>query len=544
MYEVTNQPPPLEPYNLLQTDIVLREALQREGASWAAADLTALGKALGEPETIRLGFEANNNPPRLRAFDRYGHRIDEVDFHPAWHALLSLAIEAGLHTSPWAKPGLGAHVARAAGTYMLVQVEAGVYCPIAMTYGAVPTLRQAPALAAQWLPRVFTRHYDSRCRPAHEKTGALLGMGMTENQGGSDLRTNTTRADAEPGGGSNRLFRLTGHKWFLSAPMCDAFLVLARASGGLSCFLVPRWTRDGERNAINILRLKDKLGNRSNASSEVEFTGAQAELIGEEGRGIPIIIEMSNYTRLDCAIGSSGLMRQAVAQAIHHASYRTAFQKKLIDQPLMTNVLADLALESEAATALTMRLARAYDEDDELAAVWRRVLTPAAKFWICKRGPFVAAEAMEVLGGNGYIEDYVLPRIYREMPVNSIWEGSGNVMCLDVLRAIDRTPRAMEIVLQTLADGARSDKRMQTIVARLERRLRDAGRSDESQARAIVRDLVLALQADLLIRHSPAAVADAFCASRLGDLPGGAFGLLPAGTDLRAIVERAAPVER
>ena len=544
MYEVTNQPPPLEPYNFLQTDIVLREALQREGASWAAADLTALGKALGEPETIRLGFEANNNPPRLRAFDRYGHRIDEVDFHPAWHALLSLAIEAGLHTSPWAKPGPGAHVARAAGTYMLVQVEAGVYCPVAMTYGAVPTLRQAPALAAQWLPRVFTRHYDSRCRPAHEKTGALLGMGMTENQGGSDLRTNTTRADAEPGGGSNRLFRLTGHKWFLSAPMCDAFLVLARASGGLSCFLVPRWTRDGERNAINILRLKDKLGNRSNASSEVEFTGAQAELIGEEGRGIPIIIEMSNYTRLDCAIGSSGLMRQAVAQAIHHASYRTAFQKKLIDQPLMTNVLADLALESEAATALTMRLARAYDEDDELAAVWRRVLTPAAKFWICKRAPFVAAEAMEVLGGNGYIEDYVLPRIYREMPVNSIWEGSGNVMCLDVLRAIDRTPRAMAIVLQTLADAARSDKRMQTIVARLERRLRDAERRDESQARAIVRDLVLAMQADLLIRHSPAAVADAFCASRLGDLPSGAFGLLPAGTDLRAIVERAAPVAR
>ncbi len=544
MYEVTNQPPPLEPYNLLQTDIVLREALQRENASWAAADLTALGKALGEPETIRLGFEANNNPPRLRAFDRYGHRIDEVDFHPAWHALLSLAIEAGLHTSPWAKPGPGAHVARAAGTYLLVQVEAGVYCPIAMTYGAVPTLRQAPALAAQWLPRVFTRHYDSRCRPAHEKSGALIGMGMTENQGGSDLRTNTTRADAETGGGSDRLFRLTGHKWFLSAPMCDAFLVLARASSGLSCFLVPRWTRDGERNAINILRLKDKLGNRSNASSEVEFTGAQAELIGEEGRGIPIIIEMSNYTRLDCAIGSSGLMRQAVAQAIHHASYRTAFQKKLIDQPLMTNVLADLALESEAATALTMRLARAYDEDDEFAAVWRRVLTPAAKFWICKRAPVVAAEAMEVLGGNGYIEEFVLPRIYREMPVNSIWEGSGNVMCLDVLRAIDRTPRAIEILLQNLADGARTDKRMQTIVARLEHRLRDSDRRDESQARAIVRDLVLAMQADLLIRHSPAAVADAFCASRLGDAPSGAFGLLGPGIDCRAIVERAAPVAR
>jgi len=544
MYEVTNQPPPLEPYNLLRTDLVLREALQRENANWAAPELAALGDTLGEPETIRLGFEANNNPPRLRAFDRYGHRIDEVDFHPAWHELLSLAIGAGLHTSPWAKPGPGAHVARAAGTYMMIQVEAGIYCPIAMTYGAVPTLRQAPALAAEWLPRVYSRQYDARFRPAHEKTGALIGMGMTENQGGSDLRTNTTRADAESGSGPDRCFRLTGHKWFMSAPMCDAFLVLARASGGLSCFLVPRWTRDGRRNGIEILRLKDKLGNRSNASSEVEFVGAEAQLVGEEGRGIPIIIEMSNYTRLDCAIGSSGLMRQAVAQAIHHASYRIAFQKKLVDQPLMTNVLADLALESEAATVLAMRLARAYDEDGELAAVWRRVLTPAAKFWICKRAPFVAAEAMEVLGGNGYIEDYVLPRIYREAPVNSIWEGSGNVMCLDVLRAIERTPRAVELLSHGLAEGARADKRLQTIVARLQERLRDATRGDETQARAIARDLVLAMQADLLIRHAPPAVADAFCASRLGDAPAGAFGLLPSGTDLRAIVERAAPVER
>jgi len=540
MFEVTNQPPPLEPYNLLETDIVLRDALPREHAGWAAVELTALGKTLGDPETIRSGFEANNYPPRLRAFDRYGHRIDEVDFHPAWHSLLSLAIQAGLHTGPWAKPGPGAHVARAAGNYMMVQIESGIYCPIAMTYGAVPTLRQAPALAAEWLPRIFTRHYDSRCRPAQEKSGALIGMGMTENQGGSDLRTNTTRADGESGAGSDRLFRLTGHKWFLSAPMCDAFLVLARTSGGLSCFLVPRWTRDGKRNAINILRLKDKLGNRSNASSEVEFVGAQAELVGEEGRGIPTIIEMSNYTRLDCAIGSSGLMRQAVAQAIHHATYRVAFQRKLIDQPLMTNVLADLALESEAATVLTMRLARAYDEDDELAAIWRRVLTPAAKFWICKRAPIVAAEAMEVLGGNGYIEEYVLPRIYREMPVNSIWEGSGNVMCLDVLRAVDRAPRAVELLLPSLADTARTDERLRNIVDRLQRRLVDADHRDESQARAVVRDLVLAMQADLLIRHSPPVVAEAFCASRLGEAPGGTFGLLPPGTDLRAIVERAA----
>ncbi|MGB3743184.1 MAG: isovaleryl-CoA dehydrogenase [Xanthobacteraceae bacterium] len=542
MYQVTNQPPPLEPYNLLQTDRVLREALVREKAGWAAEELTALGKTLGEPETVRLGFAANENPPVLHAFDRYGHRIDQVEFHPAWHALMSLAVEAGLHASPWAKPRAGAHVARAAGTYMLVQIESGVYCPIAMTYGAVPALRQAPAAAAEWLPRIFARHYDQRFRPAHEKAGALLGMGMTENQGGSDLRTNTTQAELGTNDGPHRLFRLSGQKWFMSAPMCDAFLVLAQSPGGLSCFLVPRWTRDGERNAIHIVRLKNKLGNRSNASSEVEFAGAEGELIGEEGRGIPTIIEMSNYARLDCAIGSAGLMRQAVTQAIHHAAHRVAFQKKLIDQVLMTNVLADLALESEAATVLTMRLARAYDEDDELALVWRRVMTPAAKFWICKRAPLLAAEAMEVLGGNGYVEECVMPRIYRELPVNSIWEGSGNIMCLDVLRALERTPHAGELLLREIGETARGDKRLQSVAGRLDRELAQRDRHDESQARTIVRDLVLAMQGALLLQHAPAAVADAFCASRLGDEPGGTFGLLPHGSDFRAIVESAAPL--
>ncbi len=541
MFEVTNQPPPLEPYNLFQTDHVLREAVARENAGWAKPELTALGKTLGDPETIRLGFAANSNPPQLRAFDRYGHRIDEVEFHPAWHALLSIAVAAGLHSSPWARPGPGAHVARAAGTAMLAQVESGVYCPLAMTYGSVAALRHAPALAAEWLPRIFARHYDPRCRPAEEKPGALIGMTMTENQGGSDLRTNTTRAEPDGSDGSRRMFRLTGWKWFMSAPMCDAFLILAQTSNGPSCFMVPRWTGDGRRNAIHILRLKDKLGNRSNASSEVELAGAQGELVGEEGRGIPTILEMSNYTRLDCAIGSSGLMRQAVAQAIHHASHRTAFQKTLIDQPLMSNVLADLALESEAATVLTMRLARAYDDDDELASVWRRVLTPAAKFWICKRASFLAAEAIEVLGGNGYVEDCVLPRIYREMPVNSIWEGAGNIMCLDVMRAIDRTTGAVDLLLRDLAGPARSEARLQAVVERLKRRLTGRGGRDESEARAITRDLVLANQAALLLRHSPAAVADAFCASRLGDEPGGTFGLLPPGADLRAIVARAAP---
>ena len=533
MFEVSNQPPPLEPYNLFASDAVLRAAVKRERAEWAEAHLTALGQTLGRPETLQLGFDANRHSPSLRSYDRYGHRLDEIDFHPAWHELLAIALKAGLHSSPWAEPKPGAHVARAAGTYMLNQIESGVYCPLAMTYGSVPTLRHQPEIAAEWLPRIFARDYDRRFKPARDKTSALIGMGLTENQGGSDLRTNTTRA--EPAGDGS--FRLTGHKWFLSAPMCDAFLVLAQSAKGLSCFLLPRWTPDGERNALHISRLKDKLGNRSNASGEVEFAGAYAQLIGEDGRGIPTVIEMGNYTRLDCAIGSSSLMRQAVAQAIHHARHRTAFQKRLIDQPLMGNVLADLALESEAATVLTMRLARAYDESDETSIVFRRVLTPAAKFWICKRAPEVMLEAMEVLGGSGYIEESILPRLYREAPVNSIWEGAGNIMCLDVLRALERTPNASDVIYHELAQA--SDALLQVFAERLQQRLRAADRNDESQARVLVRDLVLALQAALLIKHSPGAVADAFCASRLGGEGGGAFGTLPRGLDLRAIAERA-----
>jgi putative acyl-CoA dehydrogenase len=536
MFDVENQPPPLEPYNLFASDAVLRESVKREQAGWADGELSALGATLGQPETIQLGFDANIYPPVLHALDRFGHRIDEVEFHPAWHELMAIALKAGLHSSPWAAPKPGAHVARAAGTYMLNQIESGVYCPLAMTYGAVPALQHAPDVAAQWLPKIFARDYDKRFRPLREKSAALIGMGMTENQGGSDLRTNSTRA--EPSGDGN--FLLHGHKWFLSAPMCDAFLVLAQSGKGLSCFLLPRWTPEDKRNAIHILRLKDKLGNRSNASSEVEFDGAYAQLVGEEGRGIPTIIEMTNYTRLDCCIGSSALMRQALAQAIHHARHRTAFQKKLIDQPLMTNVLADLALECEAATVLSMRLARAYDESDETAQVFRRVVTPAGKFWICKRAPFVTLEAMEVLGGSGYIEESILPRLYREAPVNSIWEGSGNVMCLDVLRAIERTPQAAAVLQRELAgDG---DARLKAFADRLRQRLRAADRNDESQARVLVRDLVLALQGALLIKHAPAAVADAFCASRLAGESTTAFGTLPRGLDLRAIVERAAPL--
>ncbi len=533
MFEVDNQPPPLEGYNLLHSDTVLREAVRREGADWAEGRLGSLGEELGSAETIALGFAANRHPPELKTFDRFGHRIDEVEFHPAWHTLMTIALKAGLHSSPWADPKPGAHVARAAGTYMMTQIESGTYCPLAMTYGSVPTIALNRALATEWLPRIFSRYYDPRFRPAREKTSALVGMAMTENQGGSDLRTNTTRAERSDDGS----FRLYGHKWFLSAPMCDAFLVLAQAPDGISCFLMPRWAPDNTRNAIRINRLKDKLGNKSNASSEVEFDGAYAQLVGEEGRGIQTIIEMANYTRLDCAIGSSALMRQALTQALHHARYRTAFQRKLIDQPLMTNVLADMALESEAAAVLTFRLARAYDEDTEEAAVFRRVVTPAAKFWICKRAPFLAFEAMEVLGGSGYIEESVLPRIYREMPVNSIWEGSGNVMCLDVLRAIERTPRAAD-VLATELDIDR-ESRVRPFLDRLSQRLASRDRHDEAQARALVRDLVLALQAVLLVKHAPADVADAFCASRIG--AGAAFGLLPRGIDARAIVERAAP---
>ncbi|HML29945.1 MAG TPA: isovaleryl-CoA dehydrogenase [Hyphomicrobium sp.] len=540
MIDVTNQPPPLENYNLLSSDVVLGEALARENAGWAAARLAMLGRQLGTPEMIAAGADANRHTPELKIYDRYGHRRDEVEFHQSWHSLLELALEAGLHTAPWAEPRKGAHVARAVGCFMLAQIESGVYCPVSMTYASVATLQHAPAIAEEWLPRIYSRKYDPSFRPVAQKSGALIGMAMTENQGGSDLRANVTRAEFYRNIGERRFYKLSGHKWFMSAPMCDAFLVLAQTSAGPTCFLVPRWTPEGERNAIHIRRLKDKLGNRSNASSEVEFEGAHGELLGEEGRGIPTIIEMGNYTRLDCAIGTSGLMRQGLAQAIHHARHRRAFQKFLVDQSLMANVLADLAIESEAATVLTMRLARAYDEDDEASLAYRRIVTPAAKFWICKRGPAFAAEAMEVLGGNGYVEEFNLARIYREMPLNSIWEGSGNIMCLDVLRALSRSKSAMEMFEAELGEPAKEDRRLGAFVAKLQA---SAARIDEGQARVFARSLVLALQAALLIRHAPPEVSDAFCATRLSGETGSAFGLLPANTDIGAIIERAAPMQ-
>jgi putative acyl-CoA dehydrogenase len=535
-HEVRNQAPPLENYNLFTADLALREALGRDGAAWAEKSLADFGARLGRPENIEHGALANRFTPQLRTHDRFGNRRDEVEFHPSWHAMMELGVGQGLHSAPWADAKPGAHVARAAGVMLMVQVESGVQCPITMTYGSIPALRRAPAAKA-WLDRALTRDYDPRFRPVAEKRGALIGMGMTEKQGGSDVRTNTTRAEPAAGGE----YRVTGHKWFMSAPMCDAFLILAQAPGGLSCFFLPRWTADGELNALHFQRLKDKLGNRSNASSEVEFHAARAWAVGEEGRGIPTILEMGTYTRLDCALGTAGLMRQCLAQALHHAAHRTAFQRRLIDQKLMQNVLADLALESEAATVLVMRLARAFDrQTDEGESSLRRLLTPAVKYWICRRGPAFAFEAMELLGGNGYVEESIMPRIFREMPVNSIWEGSGNVMCLDVLRAAGRTPQALDAYFAELRAAAGANATLDAAVAALGRDLR-ASLADESGARHVVERMVLALQGALLARHAPSAVADAFIATRIGQGGGRMTGTLPAGADMRTVIDRAWP---
>jgi putative acyl-CoA dehydrogenase len=537
-HEVVNQPPPLEDYDLFGSDRALREAAHREGAGWAQDSLSALGRVLGSAEAIEMGALANRYPPVLRSFDRYGRPRDEVEFHPAWHWLMRRAVAEGLHAGPWAEPKPGAHVARATAFFMLGQVEAGVQCPLAMTYGAIPVVRRAAQVAQDWLPKLCSRSYDPRFAPAAEKAGALMGMGMTEKQGGSDVRTNATRA--EPVAGETGAYRLIGHKWFFSAPMCDAFLVLAQAPGGLSCFFLPRWAPDGTANAIRLRRLKDKLGDRSNASAEVEFEGAWARLVGDEGRGVATILECATYTRLDCATASAGLMRQAVAQAAHHAAHRTAFGRRLIDQPLMTSVLADLALESEAATALALRLARAFDcQDDSQEAALRRLLTPAGKFWICKRAPIAIGEALEVLGGAGFVEEGPMPRLYRQAPVNSIWEGAGNLMALDALRAIAREPEARAALAREFALARGTDRRLD---AYLDETLEALDRApDEAQARRLCERIALSVQGALLVRFAPPAVADGFCASRLAPEPGRVFGTLPPGLNPAAIVERARP---
>jgi putative acyl-CoA dehydrogenase len=541
-HDVFNQPPPLEGYDAFGEDAALMEGVRRHGAAWAEESLNELGRRASAPESIAWGFEANQHPPVLRTHDRYGHRLDRVDYHPSYHRLMEVAVAAGLHAAPWEDSRAGAHVARAAGFYLWGQVDAGHGCPISMTYSVLPALRAEPEVLAEWSPKLTSRDYDPSFVAVAGKRGALAGMGMTEKQGGSDVRANTTRA--EPAGGEGPgTYRLTGHKWFCSAPMSDLFLMLAQAPGGLSCFLVPRFAPDGEPNALRLQRLKDKLGNRSNASSEVELEGAWGRLLGEEGRGVRTIIAMVNHTRLDCMIGAASGMRQAVAQATHHAAYRTAFGAALIDQALMRGVLADLAVESEAATATMLRLARAYDaasEADAHEVAFRRVATAVGKYWLCKRHPMLAAEALECLGGNGYVEESILPRLFRESPLNGIWEGSGNVICLDVLRAMARSPESVEAYFAELDGAAGGDHRLDAAVERLRRELADTSQI-EARARRIVENMALALQGALLVRHGHPAVADAFCASRLDGDWGRAFGTLPTGVDVHAIVERARP---
>ena len=525
-HDVVNQPPPLVDYNLFSTDRALREGIAREGAGWACEELHEFGRKSGTAEALEWGVAANQNPPVLHTHDRYGHRRDEVEFHPAWHNVMRLAVEHRIHSLPWSNPGPGAHVARAALAMLASENESGHVCPISMTYSVVPVLRRDPELAAEWEPRLTSNVYDSRLRPASEKTGALMGMAMTEKQGGSDVRANTTRAEHLEG----RDYRLHGHKWFCSAPMCDAFLVLAQAPGGLSCFFLPRWTPDGEKNAFHLQRLKSKLGNRSNASSEVEFDGAWAQRIDDEGRGVATIIEMVHHTRLDCVMGSAALMRRGLVEAVHHARYRHAFGNALIDQPAMQSVLADLALESEAATLLLLRLARAFDESDRPLA---RLGVAVGKFWVAKRTPVHVAEALECLGGNGFVEESAMPRLYREAPLNSIWEGSGNVIALDVLRTLAKEPDALDRILAEIRTCR--DPRVLRLAASLETQIRSG--ASERDARFIAERLALALQASLLVRFSPPAMSDAFCATRLEGDWGRSFGTLPATANVQDIIK-------
>ncbi|GJF28643.1 acyl-CoA dehydrogenase [Kitasatospora sp. NE20-6] len=535
-HEVTNQVP--DPYGHdVAADPGLLAALHRAGAGWAEDELHELGRLAGSEQADTWGRLANEHPPVLRTHDRYGHRIDEVEFHPAWHELMGTAVRHGLHAAPWQDGQPGAHTARAAKFYVWGQVEAGHTCPVSMTYASVPALRATPALAAEYEPLLAAREYDFGLRAPGTKRGLIAGMSMTEKQGGSDVRANTTAAVPQPDG----TYRLTGHKWFTSAPMSDVFLTLAQAPGGLSCFLLPRVLPDGTRNRLLLQRLKDKLGNKSNASAEIEYDGAVGLLVGEEGRGVPTIIEMVNMTRLDCTLGAASAMRYGTVRALHHATHRRAFGAALVDQPLMRNVLADLVVESEAATTVAMRLAEATDRalaGDEQEALLRRLALAVSKYWVCKRGPAHAAEAMECLGGNGYVEESGMPRLYREAPLVSIWEGSGNVAALDALRAMARHPATVAALLAELDAAAGADRRLDAATAALRKQLGDL--TDlEYRTRRLVEQMALALQGSLLVRYGDPAVADAFCASRLGGDHGGAFGTLPAGVDTAAVLDRA-----
>jgi len=543
-HEVTNQPPPLVDHDPWARNRPLRDALAQLLPGHDTGALAALGAECGSAAMLEHARLANVRPPLLRSHDRFGHRIDQVEFHPSYHALMAAALRHGLHGAPWAA-GAGAHIERAAGFMLFTECEPSVLCPVSMTYAVTPALRANPALAAAWLPRIVARDYDPRFVPLAHKRAVTLGMGMTEKQGGSDVRSNSTRAERDGSDDWGERYRITGHKWFMSAPMCDAHLVLAQAAGGLSCFLLPRLLPDGRVNALHIQRLKHKLGNHANASSEVEFHDALAWRVGDEGRGVPQILAMGALTRLDCALGSAGLMRAALTLALHHCAHRSAFGRRLIEQPLMRNVLADLALESEAATVLALRLAAAIDRSEQPAhperaheAALRRVLTPIAKFWVCKRGSHFGQEAMECLGGNGYVEDDgegLMARIYREMPLNSIWEGAANIMALDLLRAL-RSADAGPALARELAAARGVHAAYDRLAAGLPARIDGVG--DEVTARTLARDIALLLQAALLARSAPPAVAEAWCRARLA-AASDVYGTLPADLPLDALIERA-----
>ncbi|MFJ8672501.1 acyl-CoA dehydrogenase family protein [Streptomyces sp. NPDC093589] len=540
-HEVVNQAPPLSGFSTAD-EPALGEALRREGAGWGEREVSELGALAGSEAVQDQARWAEEQPPRLRTHDRFGHRVDEVEFHPAWHQLMTVAVEHGLHAAPWADDRPGAHLVRAAKFYVWSQAEPGHGCPISMTYAAVPALRAAPELAARYEPLLAARTYDFGLRAPLTKSGLIAGMSMTEKQGGSDVRANTTRA--VPAGDGT--YRITGHKWFTSAPMSDVFLALAQTEEGLSCFLLPRVLPDGTLNGMRLMRLKDKLGNRSNASSEIEYDEAVAWPVGEPGRGVRTIVEMVNMTRLDCVLGSAAGMRAGLRQALHHTSHRRAFGRELDRQPLMRSVLADLAVESEAATLLGMRLAAAVDRSqagDAAEAALRRLALAAGKYWVCKRGSTHAAEALECLGGNGYVEESGMPRLYREAPLLSIWEGSGNVAALDVLRALSKEPAALDAYFAEVDAAAGADRRLDAAVAGVRKMLGALADPERAQlmARTLAERMALVLQGALLVRYSHPAVADAFCASRLDGEWGNAFGTLPAGVDLTAVLERARP---
>lgn len=545
-HDVFNQSSPLVDYNAYDGDTALREAVHRHGGGRAEDALNAHGARTGSADVIEWGFLANEFKPSFDSHDRQGHRIDRVRYHDAYHELMKLGLETGLHATPWINPGPGAHVARAGLYYLQAQVESGHGCPLTMTFASVPTLKLTSAVADEWLPKVLARSYDPRNVPHTEKQAVTIGMGMTEKQGGSDVRSNTTRAVAMNASGPGERYLLSGHKWFTSAPMCDAFLVLAQADGGLSCFLVPRWRADGSKNPIQVQRLKDKMGNVSNASAEIELHDAMGWMVGEEGRGVRSIIEMVAMTRFDCMIGSSAGQRQAVAQAVNHARERVAFGRALIDQALMRNVLADLQLEAEGSIAITMRMAEALDNSHDSAggehdSLLLRLGLPAGKYWICKRTPCHAYEAMECLGGNGVSEEFIMARLYRDAPINAIWEGSGNIQALDILRALQKSAYALDAWFAELALTEGASPELDRAVVALKNAITD--REDpEYGARRLIEQLALTMQASLLLRAGCSAVSDAFIASRLGGQGDRNYGTLPKGIDIVTILERADPL--